>query len=735
MDTTTDDTAPQTNDDSTPTRVSVVLKWSKRVLEFEIAIPTSTNIEDTKRNSKRNIHKFTGQTLKDIVYSLTTVPVSRQKIVVAKSKSKSTQKWWKGILKDDFDFSSTVSTHDTESKTSPIELRATLMGTAEVLESNKNNKIVFLEDMTLAEQKAEERRELMTSMGNVAAMIPALQVPPLDRQPQTSSNVPEDKDSNGDNAMAIISDFEEIRAYDRLVHGFSQLRIDGLLRHQQKQQEEQQTGEEVMSLTPPPRLLGRAVMTMGLELQRAYVNDLAVLNEDGTLVSGLDDGHVQMWKHCHRVGDVIHQPGRGFGGSNVFPGVDSVLALDNDQGSSPASFATAGRGCIRVWNSEGEELLGVPSPIPHASPTGLVRIPMGSVNTSNDGTSSNDTALCLAARFRIVRPPSRRPRLVPQDNAGRSRLAEIEAREATLNNELTRMSKRVQILYAENATNNNNNNGGNGNPTLRSVSLSTLAPTTALASWEENNTQFLATGDNQGSIILWKVEIGRSSRVTDSCSKVKEIQLVSLDNTSESRSAIVFMKYVNETKQLWVSTKEIPPTCVISVTPSSSPDCPKTYLPLRRPQGVHCIVLDAEIRDSNYPQPSSLQSSCSDGPLLFSLDGHKDVVQCILYLPNGDLVTAGGKLDATTKVWSRSQLKAIAVKKNGIAEDAAHSPPQILTEAATTNLCKDAGYIFAVELLKDFKSKGDPGDTKGETKTNNHFAIAVARYNVVKILI
>lgn len=124
---------------------------------------------------------------------------------------------------------------------------------------------------------------------------------------------------------------------------------------------------------------------MGMELRRAYVNDLAVL-EDGTLVSALDDGHVQLWKHCRRVRDIVHnKPGGAVGflfGAEAFSGVDSVLALDDGNGndncndSSPFAFCTAGRGCLRVWDSEGEPLLGpILSPFPLASPTGLVRIP------------------------------------------------------------------------------------------------------------------------------------------------------------------------------------------------------------------------------------------------------------------------------------------------------------------------------------------------------------------------
>ena len=58
-------------------------------------------------------------------------------------------------------------------------------------------------------------------------------------------------------------------------------------------------------------------MTMGAELYRAYVNSIDVLR-DGTIVSGLDDGHVQLWRWGSLIRDTRHE---GFGG------VDHVRAF------------------------------------------------------------------------------------------------------------------------------------------------------------------------------------------------------------------------------------------------------------------------------------------------------------------------------------------------------------------------------------------------------------------------
>mmetsp|Transcript_21100 Transcript_21100/g.58697 ORF Transcript_21100/g.58697 Transcript_21100/m.58697 type:complete len:730 (+) Transcript_21100:132-2321(+) len=723
--------------------IDVVLKWSKEVIEFEFEVPSTSTV--------------TGKSFKETVHSLTSVPVDRQKIVVAKSKSKRTMgkknktsgamKWWKAILKDDFDFASAIAARTTAisdaNAETRIELRATLMGTAEVLESNSNKqKTVFIEGTSPSEQKEAEQREWRKSMANVTAMIPALQVPPIERQP------PQKNTDDGDGVFEegsvptptpmpmIVSAFEETRAYGRLVHGYSQLRIDALLREQQQEQQRQTEPPTAMTGSAPlstPQLLGRSVMTMGLELQRAYVNDLAVLN-DGTLVSGLDNGHVQLWKHCRRACDIVHQPD-GFAMSEAFSGVDSVLALDGSTSSSSA-FCTAGRGCLRVWDSDGEALMGaIRSPLPLTSPTGLVRIP----------TPNHDTLVCVAARLRVALPGSHRPRLVPWDEASRLRLTEFDVMEAEMNETVRTLSKMVQIFVADIGS--GKRNGGTARR-LQTVVSTASAPVTALESWKQGDDTILAIGDSQGGILLQKVttaepssgEMTGNSSDGSNCSvrvqDIKRIQFVSMRDPSKSRSAIVCMKFATDTKQLWVSTKEIP---------STQAHAASTFIPSPKSEAVHSIDMDVILNESSQTM------SRSDDPLLFSLAGHKDVVQCIVPLPNGDLVTAGGKHDATTQMWSRVQLETATVTATvkarnqgaryegdpGNTKDSNSNSPQILTKAATANLCKDAGYVFAVEVLRDFKSKDNPKDgTSGsEHQVQGPFAIAIARYNVVKIIV
>ncbi|OEU17817.1 hypothetical protein FRACYDRAFT_238244 [Fragilariopsis cylindrus CCMP1102] len=766
--------------------VQVILKWSKRVFEFDIEIPA-------------------------------------------------------GILKDDFDFvAATVAaaasssssssslmenmeTTTTATKKQQELLNLTLMGTAEVVvlapssvssssvDENKKT-IVFIEDMTSREKKDMERRDLLESMKNVTAMIPALQVLPKYRQPPSPPKEDNNNDNeemitnnnnNNNNNMDVVEDnniYEETRAYDRLVHGFSQSRIDTLLRRQQQQQQQSKNNEDnekkdavkKSSISPPllspstdddpkTHLLGKSVMTFGLELQRSYVNDLAVLsNTDGTLISGSDDGHIQLWKNCRRLCDVIHQPPGGSGsgsGNDSFKGVDSVIALDNntnneddtdddDDSSSSIAFATAGRNCIRIWNTNAESILCVPSPPGYnASPTGLVRVPMTSHNNNNNNVN---TVLCLASRYQIDRPQSRlSSRLVPQDEEGRRRHAAIEATETIMNTSLTTLSKTIQILVAVSTTSSTSssesNNANSSPPTVRSVFLTTTSPVTALVAWEEhtgdNHGSFLAVGDDQGGITIWKISMTAISASPSTINdinfhfqKFRHYQLVLPDNPLQTRSAIVCMSYIDETNQLIVSTREI-----ASTLPAPTPmdlALSTVVVPITRPQAVHCLHIDTSERNNIVHQPSSSPSSLStisNDCLLFTLDGHKDVVQCTLPLPNGDIITAGGKYDATLQIWSQSQLKEATTTSTATTHDNSNNnnnnksnrnsssettisgcPPTILKKAAIDNFCKEVGYVFAIECLKDFKNDKN---SNNPTNTCNYFAIAVARYNVVKLII
>mmetsp|Transcript_2843 Transcript_2843/g.4534 ORF Transcript_2843/g.4534 Transcript_2843/m.4534 type:complete len:194 (+) Transcript_2843:1-582(+) len=181
-----------------------------------------------------------------------------------------------------------------------------------------------------------------------------------------------------------------------------------------------------------------------------------------------------------------------------------------------------------------------------------------------------------------------------------------------------------------------------------------------------------------------------------SFSKLQHYQFVASASTN-TQSAIVSMAYMEETNQLVVSTRAIP--AAVPVVPV---DVTSVRIPVPVPQAVQVLKVE-----------ESLQS-----PMLFAtLDGHKDFVQCLIPLPNGCLLTAGGKNDATMKIWELGKIASVST------DDNLHSAPVMSNPSSTID--KD-GYIFAGAVLKDFKSSNGEG--------SRPFALAVARYNVVKIL-
>ena len=97
----------------------------------------------------------------------------------------------------------------------------------------------------------------------------------------------------------FINDDDTPHVYNRLVTGMTQERIEQLLRYkrllyeqyynfqhqeqQHKQQKEETQKQQSISIpSKPPTLQGRVAMTLGLELRRAYVNDLCAL-PNGTM--------------------------------------------------------------------------------------------------------------------------------------------------------------------------------------------------------------------------------------------------------------------------------------------------------------------------------------------------------------------------------------------------------------------------------------------------------------------
>jgi WD40 repeat protein len=394
-------------------------------------------------------------------------------------------------------------------------------------------------------------------------------------------------------------------------------------------------------------LIGEVAMTLGLALRRAYVNDLAVL-KDGTCVTASDDGHVQLWKHAALEYDVVH------GGNDG--GVDSVVALRHPN----IAFGTGGRGCVRLWTSEAVEVLALPMQILGTSPDSLISLDLGQEVT------------CLAARFKITQQVNPHQfRLPPQDEQGRQRRAQAEAQEAAIWENLDRVSRSVQVWFSV-----------GGTTELRSIVLeprdsSGSAPVTSLQvlPGSSGDSCRLLVGDTSGGIRIWH------ARRVGGAIRFEQQQIVQLVPPSSQACSIVCMELLKDGLVL-VSTN------TLSGASSTAHLSGATEVDIPVARAVHVM---------QFQDAPSVQTT---------LDGHKDVVTCIKALPNGDILTGGGKMDATLQLWTNSQLK-----------------PQTEVQTESSKTLSDVGYIFGLAVLPDTK----PG--------SEHFAVAAARYNVIKIVL
>lgn len=555
------------------------------------------------------------RSFKEQVRKLTRVPVERQKLLCGKKKGPI---YWKGSLRNDLIF---AVAEDAKAISHPLAI--TLIGSAEAIEAPKV-RTQFVEDMSEEERRAVDEAAEQTAMEDAIGMIPALQLPAYRRDDGK----------------------QEIYQYNRLVTGLPQRQIEDLVRQD--------------------NLAGTVAMTMGLELRRAYVNDLAVIESDGTLISGLDDGHIQLWRHAEMEHDVIHDGSSG-------GGVDSVLSIDSQ--SSRISFCTSGRGSIKLWSHDAKELVTIPTRVPGTSPVSLVQVPI---------LHMNNNLICFAARFQITQHfnPGRF-HLVPQDAEGRRRRAEAEASEAARRSIVSSMSKSIQVIYGS----------ADGTSQLQSRLLVVDNETAALITCltvvtpRNSSTALLVSGDATGGIRIWQPQV----EVENGEDAIKFVQLsyTQLFPSDGGGCSIVCMEPIGEGYDLAVSTKPTAARTGIQVK--------NIVIPL--PQAVYII----EISEGDW----KIQ-------VLGALTGHtKDAVYCMQALPNGDLLTGGGKMDATLQLWSSSQL----FLKENVEES------KILQSSQASRQISSLGYVFAMATLRDKKSG------------SSRFAIAAARYNTVKVLL
>jgi len=116
---------------------------------------------------------------------------------------------------------------------------------------------------------------------------------------------------------------------------------------------------------------------------------------------------------------------------------------------------------------------------------------------------------------------------------------------------------------------------------------------------------------------------------------------------------------------------------------------------------------------------------------------HLDIVTCICPLPDGCILTAGGKMDATVRVWESSILSKTTNynddNKQQTLELSSTDIP-VFTNAKKLNY---PGYVFDLKVLHDDNNshllKND--DARDSSSSNVVYAIAAARYNLINIVI
>lgn len=636
------------NDEAIPAS----LKWGKTCYDDELMIvPGSSSA---------------ARDLKLRVQSLTGVPPGRQKLLCPKA--------WKGALKDDDDIIipggilrvPTKKEGKSKSKSKSRRIIVTLIGSSESLEEKPpEERPRFEEDMTPEELwRATTRRTDGDDDDGVVVDIVALQKEPgMERD---------------DGKM-------EMYEYNRFVTGLPQHQINDMLASRSKKEKEasadyrnNQSLETTLSSSPPLLLLGEVAMTMGAELRRSYVNSLAVLR-DGTLVSGLEDGHVQLWRRGRMVKDARH-PGSAVDRVLAFPSSSSASSDDDDDDDDDGpSFATAGDGGLCLWTKGGGHLLRLgsyPGTTPASIAAGAVVVDGG------DGGSTQYLAAC----FRVTRQVDpNRFRLVPQNDAERRRRLVAEAEERTIQNELLRVVGCIRIWFY------NSRSRGGTSATVRDIVVppeetmeTAAAPITELLDVEDG---MLACGDAWGCIRtleLAETTGGLSSNNNDGVPSVSRRHLLQFRGYG-----IACMERVG--KNVLAVSIEANRHAGEGILASAVPLNATT-----RPYGIYIVDLDgATVRAI--------------------LDAHTDTVRSICPLPDGSLMSAGGKMDATVRVWD-DPLASTTIEN---LESNYDEEAKIVTEA---RVMKEPGYVFDLKVLPDARG-------------SNAYAIAAARYNVVKIVI
>lgn len=652
--------------------VTVTLKWGKRTYTNKqlSIVPGQSTVLD----------------LKVQVNSLTGVLIARQKLLCPKA--------WKGTLqKDDNDV---VLPHDFDVSGKVGNkglIVVTLIGSVETIDELRPPII------TANHYKKGMRVNYITTNGNVQPQICTILAVDLDdalepyytvrmedgREKQTDNahlrplsnsttriiadgndktNVPVDCDEIVDIvALQLESGIDRddnkkmgTYEYNRLVTGLPQHQINDMLIGRSKSSKSSST------------LLGEVAMTMGQELRRAYINSIDVLH-NGTIVSGLDDGHVQLWYRGRLLKDARHA-------SNCVEHVRTLPPSSSGVEEDGPSFVTAGGGMICLWNDDGEIIWSRGAP----SGTSPASIACGRIGNNTGGESPTYLAAC----FRVTREVDPNQfRLVPQNDAERQRREDALARERMIHHDLLEVTRTIKVwMYDGKNRSGNSGDGASSSVVVRETfvqfdSQEESLPITHLLHMDDGQ---LASGDNSGVIRIFV----QSTLQEGGSSELNPPRQSTLIQFRGGYSIACLEKVHNQ-------------LLAVSVQPSG--DSTRVY-----PSAIAHDVIS----------PFGIYIMDNRGTLKTLFVAHSDVVRCICPLPDGSLLSAGGKLDATVRMWNSSVISD--------AVTACESREEEMRVVSDATIMKEPGYVFDLKVLSD--SNG-----------SSVYAIAAARYNVIKIII
>ncbi len=675
--TTTDDGDDRAGD------LPALVKWGAR--RFEVAVRPGAP----------------GARLKARLCALTGVPPARQKVMCGRE----VRHGWKGSLGDD-----AVVDPRLRLRRNKRALTLTLVGTAAGHEAPPPSAaaaaVTFEEDITPEERARAAARADAAALADCEGFIPALQRGPASRDDGKAVTYP----------------------YNFLVTGLPQRRIEYMLGQQREARAQ-----------GAPGLCGTDVaMTMGAELGKSFLTTLAV-TADGTLVSGMDNGKLQFWRHGERVCEAVHDAA-GMGGAAVVMGQPPgpvVCSVGLRRGC-----ATGGSGSVKLWDSQGRAR-GMAAAFPGTTPVAMAfaaRGGNGGRGGGGGGGGGGDARRHtdhLAVAFQRAQPDDPHEfRLVPQTEAQRARREAAIAERERRQERYQRHEAAVQVMAVTTTAAGEMSGAWTVVLDPRIVDpprVTTLAALPAAAG------AMVVVGGVDGTLRVWQGIEGLMPRRAPTT-----LQTVMTTGT-EADGDDDLCALVPVCVEPLASATMVAVALGLAGEPHQGEGGGSSGLGVGDSAAVRMLRVPAA-----HAPTAVVVVDVVVGALISVLAGHaQDVVRCLCALPDGSLVTGGGKRDASVQLWTRDQWaggdggggggggggirgggggsggrSGRNSRSVGAGEGKVQAPdrPPIIHTAAARRLA-EPGYVLALACLRDTK----PG--------SDHFALAGARYNLVKIVL